>query len=101
SLIAFMKLSGKISGRAIVFSGQHLINLIILILSVVIIVFALTDFANPTYMIILGVLALALGVLVVIPIGGADMPVVISLLNSYSGMAACATGFVLNNNVLI
>src|SRR5690606_32320817 len=101
SLIAFMTLGGNISGRAIVFSGHHLINLIILILSVVIIVFALTDFANPTYMIILGVLALALGVLVVIPIGGADMPVVISLLNSYSGMAACATGFVLNNNVLI
>lgn len=101
SIIAFMKLSGKISGRAIVFSGQHLINLIILILSVIIIVFALTDFSNPTFMIILGVLALALGVLVVIPIGGADMPVVISLLNSYSGMAACATGFVLNNNVLI
>lgn len=101
SLIAFMKLSGKISGRAIVFKGQHLINLILLILSVGITVFALTDFSNPNYMIILGVLALALGVLVVIPIGGADMPVVISLLNSYSGMAACATGFVLNNNVLI
>ncbi|MFB5945904.1 NAD(P)(+) transhydrogenase (Re/Si-specific) subunit beta [Albibacterium profundi] len=101
SLIAFMKLSGKISGRAIVFTGQHLINLILLILSVGITFFALTDFSNPTYMIILGLLALALGVLIVIPIGGADMPVVISLLNSYSGMAACATGFVLNNNVLI
>ncbi|NGM60688.1 NAD(P)(+) transhydrogenase (Re/Si-specific) subunit beta [Sphingobacterium sp. SGG-5] len=101
SLIAFMKLSGSISGRAIVFTGQHLINLILLILSIGITVFALTDFSNPNYMIILGVLALVLGVLVVIPIGGADMPVVISLLNSYSGMAACATGFVLNNNVLI
>jgi len=101
SLIAFMKLSGSISGRAIVFKGQHLINLILLILSIVITVFALTDFSNPNYMIILGVLSLVLGVLVVIPIGGADMPVVISLLNSYSGMAACATGFVLNNNVLI
>src|SRR5690606_3597827 len=86
SLIAFMKLSGKISGRAIVFTGQHLINLILLILSVGITFFALTDFSNPTYMIILGLLALALGVLIVIPIGGADMPVVISLLNSYSGM---------------
>lgn len=101
SLIAFMKLSGKISGRAVVFTGQHLVNLILLVLSVGITVFALTDFSNPTYMIVLGLLALALGVLVVIPIGGADMPVVISLLNSYSGMAACATGFVLNNNVLI
>lgn len=101
SLVAFMKLSGKMSGRAIVFSGQHLINLVLLILSVAVTVFALTDFSNPTYMIVLGVLALILGVLVVIPIGGADMPVVISLLNSYSGMAACTTGFVLNNNVLI
>src|SRR5690606_9226689 len=101
SLVAFMKLNGSISGRAIVFSGQHLINLILLLLAIAITVFALTDFANPTYIIVLGVIALALGLLVVIPIGGADMPVVISLLNSYSGMAACATGFVLNNNVLI
>lgn len=101
SIVAFMKLAGKISGRAIMFTGQHLLNLILLILSVAVTVFALTDFSNPNYMIILGVLSLILGVLVVIPIGGADMPVVISLLNSYSGMAACATGFVLDNNVLI
>src|SRR5690606_3934732 len=100
SLIAFMKLSGSISGRAIVFKGQHLINLVLLILSIVITVFALTDFSNPNYMIILAVLSLVLGVLVVIPIGCADMPVVISLLKSYSGMADCATGFVLNNDVL-
>lgn len=101
SIIAFMKLNGSISGRAIVFTGQHLLNLVLLLLSLGIMVFALTDFANPNYMIALAVLALILGVMVVIPIGGADMPVVISLLNSYSGMAACATGFVLNNNVLI
>lgn len=101
SVIAFMKLNGSISGRAIVFTGQHLINLVLLLLSIGIMVFALGDFSNPNYMIILAVLSLILGVLIVIPIGGADMPVVISLLNSYSGMAACATGFVLNNNVLI
>jgi NAD(P) transhydrogenase subunit beta len=53
------------------------------------------------YIVILVVISLLLGILTVIPIGGADMPVVISLLNSYSGMAACATGFILNNNVLI
>lgn len=101
SIIAFLKLSGNISGHAIVFTGQHLINLLLLVAAVVISVFALTDFSNPSFIIILAVLALLIGVLVVIPIGGADMPVVISLLNSYSGMAACATGFVLNNNVLI
>jgi len=101
SIIAFLKLNGKISGRAITFTGQHLINLILLIVAVGITVFALSDIVNPNYMIALAVVSLILGVLVVIPIGGADMPVVISLLNSYSGMAACATGFVLNNNVLI
>lgn len=101
SLVAFLKLNGRISGRAITFTGQHLINLVLLIASVGITIFALSDIVNPDYMIALAVISLILGVLVVIPIGGADMPVVISLLNSYSGMAACATGFVLNNNVLI
>src|SRR5690606_24401130 len=101
SLIAYLKLNGKVSGKAITFTGQHLINLILLIAAVAVSIFALTDFANPNFMIALAILSLAIGVLVVIPIGGADMPVVISLLNSYSGMAACATGFVLNNNVLI
>src|SRR5690606_39843154 len=71
SLIAFMKLSGSISSRAIVFTGQHLINLTLLILSIVVVVFALTDFSNANYMMILVVLSLVLGVLVVIPIGGA------------------------------
>lgn len=101
SLIAYLKLNGKISGKAITFTGQHLINLILLIAAVAVSIFALTDFSDPTFMIALAILSLVIGVLVVIPIGGADMPVVISLLNSYSGMAACATGFVLNNNVLI
>lgn len=101
SLVAYLKLAGKISGRSIVFNGQHLINLILLILAIVITIFALLNIGNPTYILALTALGLVLGVLVVIPIGGADMPVVISLLNSYSGMAACATGFVLNNNVLI
>jgi NAD(P) transhydrogenase subunit beta len=101
SIIAFLKLNGKVSGKAITFTGQHLINLLLLIAAVGVSVFALTDFSNPTFMIALAILSLVIGILVVIPIGGADMPVVISLLNSYSGMAACATGFVLNNNVLI
>src|SRR5690554_521040 len=101
SMVAFLKLNGKISGRAITFKGQHLINLLLLIGAVALAVVALSDFSNADFMIALAVIALLLSVLVVIPIGGADMPVVISLLNSYSGMAACATGFVLNNNVLI
>jgi NAD(P) transhydrogenase subunit beta len=101
SMIAFLKLNGRISGQPITFSGQHLINLILLIVAIVTAVFALTNTADPTFILILVFVSLLLGILTVIPIGGADMPVVISLLNSYSGMAACATGFVLNNNVLI
>lgn len=101
SVVAFLKLNGSITGRAIVFKGQHLINLILLIIAIGVTILALLNVSNPAYMIVLSILALILGVLVVIPIGGADMPVVISLLNSYSGMAACATGFVLGNEVLI
>lgn len=101
SLIAFLKLNGSISGRAIVFKGQHPVNLLLILGVVVLSVFMVMHLSDPTYLIVLSVLALVLGILLVIPIGGADMPVVISLLNSYSGMAACATGFVLNNNVLI
>lgn len=101
SVVAFLKLNGSISGNAIVFKGQHVINLILFLVSIAVIVLALIDVMNPMWMVALTALALILGVLVVIPIGGADMPVVISLLNSYSGMAACATGFVLGNHVLI
>lgn len=101
SLIAFLKLNGRISGSPITFSGQHLINLVFLTGAIAIAILALTNTADPTFILILVFISLLLGVLTVIPIGGADMPVVISLLNSYSGMAACATGFVLNNNVLI
>lgn len=101
SMIAFLKLNGRISGQPITFSSQHLINLILLIVAIVTAVFALTNTSDPTFILILVFVSLLLGILTVIPIGGADMPVVISLLNSYSGMAACATGFVLNNNVLI
>ncbi len=101
SMIAFLKLDGKISGQPITFSGQHLINLILLIAFVAASVLVFIDPSNLLFIGILIAISLVLGVLTVIPIGGADMPVVISLLNSYSGMAACATGFILNNNVLI
>ncbi|MGR3810408.1 NAD(P)(+) transhydrogenase (Re/Si-specific) subunit beta [Jiulongibacter sp. NS-SX5] len=101
SIIAFLKLNGKISGKPIMFKGQHLLNLLLLIAAVTAAVVALMNQAEPIYVFALIAVALLLGILTVIPIGGADMPVVISLLNSYSGMAACTTGFVLNNNVLI
>ncbi|GAB3234522.1 NAD(P)(+) transhydrogenase (Re/Si-specific) subunit beta [Algoriphagus aestuariicola] len=101
SMIAFLKLDGKISGQPITFSGQHLINLILLIAFVAASVLVFIDPSNLLFIGILIAISLILGILTVIPIGGADMPVVISLLNSYSGMAACATGFILNNNVLI
>jgi len=101
SLVAYLKLNGNISGSPITFKGQHPINLILFLGFLTAAVFTVIDQTDPMLIIILIVIALILGVLTVIPIGGADMPVVISLLNSYSGMAACATGFILNNNVLI
>ena len=101
SLTAYGKLSGKVSGNAIVFKGQHLVNLVLLLVAVACGVLVAINTGSVTAMLVMGAVALVLGILVVIPIGGADMPVVISLLNSYSGMAACTTGFVLNNSVLI
>jgi H+-translocating NAD(P) transhydrogenase subunit beta len=102
SYIAYAKLSGTMDGRAIMYRGQHFINLFLFLVAL------LSGFmviSSPEHHLIflyllIGV-SLLLGVLTVIPIGGADMPVVISLLNSYSGMAGCATGFVLNNPVLV
>lgn len=101
SMVAWLKLNGKMSGQPITFKGQHALNLILLISFVVVSVFTHLNPVDPLYISLLVIVSLLVGVLIVIPIGGADMPVVISLLNSYSGMAACATGFILNNNVLI
>ena len=101
SMVAYGKLSGKVNGSPITFKGQHPLNLILLITFIVFSVLVFTDPGNYVFIIGVTAIGLLLGILTVIPIGGADMPVVISLLNSYSGMAACATGFILNNNVLI
>ncbi len=102
SFIAFCKLQGLISGRPIVFPGHKLLNAVIAIL---LIGFAVGMVVVPVnmmwYFIGIAVFSALLGITIVIPIGGADMPVVISLLNSYSGVAAAATGFVLLNNGLI
>ncbi|MBN3582774.1 NAD(P)(+) transhydrogenase (Re/Si-specific) subunit beta [Algoriphagus aestuarii] len=101
SIIAFLKLNGNISGSPITFKGQHPLNLVLFLSFLAAATYTVIDQSDPILIITLIVISLILGVLTVIPIGGADMPVVISLLNSYSGMAACATGFILNNNVLI
>lgn len=101
SYIAFAKLNGSISGKAILFKAQHLLNLTLFLATVAAGVLMVMYPEQPIYLYIVCFLSLLLGVLAVIPIGGADMPVVISLLNSYSGMAGCATGFVLNNYVLV
>ena len=102
SLIAFGKLQGLISGRPIVYPGFRIVNGIIAAVIVLLMLFLLfVDPHNTPVFVLTMVLALGLGVAIVLPIGGADMPVVISLLNSFTGTAAAMTGFVLNNTVLI
>ena len=101
SFIAFGKLKGVIYTGAVVFKGQHLLNLLLFATLLVFGTLLLIFPESYVYLLAVVVLGLLLGVLTVIPIGGADMPVVVSLLNSYSGIAACFTGFVLNNQVLI
>jgi len=105
SVIAFGKLSGKykfrlFQGAPVTFSGQHLLNLVLGIATVALgVAFALTE--NWTAFFAMLALSFVLGVLIIIPIGGADMPVVVSMLNSYSGWAAAGIGFSLNNSMLI
>lgn len=102
SLIAYGKLSETIGSAAVVFMGQRFINSLLLAALVgSSVMFCLEPAAESQWLYIVIGLSLVLGVMVVIPIGGADMPVVISLLNSYSGIAACAAGFAINNNILI
>jgi NAD(P) transhydrogenase subunit beta len=101
SLVAFAKLQELISGNAVVFRGQHLLNALVAALSLALAVWLVREPEADRAYWLLVVTSSVLGVLTTIPIGGADMPVVISLLNSYSGLAAAATGFVLSNNMLI
>ena len=102
SFIAFGKLQGFISGQPIVFPGQQILNSIIALFLIATAAFMISFSKDPiNHFYILIVLSAVLGITLTIPIGGADMPVVISLLNSYSGIAAASTGFVLNNNALI
>ncbi|MBT7411063.1 MAG: NAD(P)(+) transhydrogenase (Re/Si-specific) subunit beta, partial [Methylococcales bacterium] len=101
SFVAYGKLKGFISGQPITFWKQNLFNGLVLILLFVITYLAVTTTTTPLYFYFIIGIGLLLGILSVIPIGGADMPVVISLLNSYSGIAAAMAGFVLGNHVLI
>ncbi|WP_183742445.1 MULTISPECIES: NAD(P)(+) transhydrogenase (Re/Si-specific) subunit beta [unclassified Janthinobacterium] len=109
SVIAFGKLSGKykfrlFQGAPVSFKGQHMLNLVLALVMVALgLVFCFADGAQPAWtpFIIMALIAFALGVLIIIPIGGADMPVVVSMLNSYSGWAAAGIGFSLNNSMLI
>lgn len=100
SIIAFGKLQGLLSSNPLQFAGQHKINAILgLSLLVLIILFALAP--NSFVFWAIALVGFALGLLLIMPIGGADMPVVVSMLNSYSGWAACGIGFTLTNNLLI
>ncbi|MFL0357173.1 NAD(P)(+) transhydrogenase (Re/Si-specific) subunit beta [Erythrobacter sp. GH1-10] len=104
SVIAFAKLSGKMSGAPILLPARHVINLGTLVAILVLTaLFAYTpgSEANLPYIVALTVLAFLIGFLLIIPIGGADMPVVVSMLNSYSGWAAAAMGFTLGNTAMI
>jgi proton-translocating NAD(P)+ transhydrogenase subunit beta len=100
SVIAFLKLDGRMSGAPIMLPMRHLVNIALAVLLVLLIfIFVLTESAILFWLIALT--SFALGVLIIIPIGGADMPVVISMLNSYSGWAAAGIGFTLGNTALI
>ena len=100
SVIAFGKLQGLVTGKPLIFPMQHPLNAMLGIAVFVMIGWLLAD-QNPTAFWLIFAAALALGFLLILPIGGADMPVVVSMLNSYSGWAACGIGFTLENSLLI
>ncbi len=100
SVVAFAKLQGLVSGRPLVFPGQHFLNAGLgIVLILLIVLFVMTEAGSVFALLVL--LSLAFGFLLIVPIGGADMPVVISMLNSYSGWAAAGIGFTLSNSLLI
>jgi NAD(P) transhydrogenase subunit beta len=102
SMLAFAKLSERVTGKPVMFGGQQLVNVLLFAVAILCgVIFTLRPEASYAILIVGVVVSLVLGVLAVLPIGGADMPVVISLLNSYSGLAAAAAGFVLGNQMLI
>jgi NAD(P) transhydrogenase subunit beta len=100
SVVAFLKLSGRMSGAPIMLPGRHVINIALALALVFFIYGLVVSQSQMDFWLVTGI-ALLLGVLIIIPIGGADMPVVISMLNSYSGWAAAGIGFTLGNSALI
>ena len=100
SIVAFTKLQGLVSGAPVVFPGQHLLNALLGLTLIGLIVWLCASESHTAFWAI-AILAFVIGVLIIIPIGGADMPVVISMLNSYSGWAAAGIGFTLENTALI
>ena len=100
SVIAFAKLQGVMSGNPVVFRLQHPLNALIATLTLVLILVLISNQSPTTFWTLVG-LSFLIGFLIIIPIGGADMPVVVSMLNSYSGWAACGIGFTLSNSALI
>ena len=100
SIIAFLKLQGIMSGSPITFKGQHFLNALLLI-SILVLTYLLCSSQSSNFFWILIAVSFLIGFLLIIPIGGADMPVVISMLNSYSGWAAAGIGFTLENTALI
>jgi NAD(P) transhydrogenase subunit beta len=102
SMLAWAKLSERVSGRPILFGSQQVVNALLLLVALGSgVAYVINPEGGYVYLLVAIVVSLLLGVLVVLPIGGADMPIVISLLNSYSGVAASAAGFVIDNTVLI
>jgi H+-translocating NAD(P) transhydrogenase subunit beta len=101
SFMAFGKLQEFITGRPVTYRGQNAVNLSLFAVALVLFVWLVVRPENPVVFFAMIGLALVLGVFMVLPIGGADMPVVVSLLNSYAGLASAATGFAIGNNVLI
>ena len=100
SIIAFLKLQSLMSGNPITFKFQHILNALLGII-IVISIYLFVRLQSNELFILLTIMALIIGILIIIPIGGADMPVVVSMLNSYSGWAAAGIGFTLENISLI
>ena len=100
SFVAYGKLQGIVTGRPLLFKGQQFVNGVLTVAAIGVAIWTLTS-GEPVGYWVIGAISLVIGVLAVIPIGGADMPVVISLLNSFSGLAAASAGFVITNNALI